>query len=43
MRGGRGKQEEWEDQESEVGKGIVILNVLCWKCNGIDEKRVKST
>ena len=36
-------REEWEDQESEVGKGIVILKVLCWKCNGIDEKRVKST
>ena len=40
---GRRKWEEWEDQESEVGKGIVILKVLCWKCNGIDEKRVKST
>ena len=40
---GRRKREEWEDQESEVGKGIVILKVLCWKCNGIDEKRVKST
>ena len=40
---GRRKWEEWEDQESEVGKGIVILKVLCWKCNGIDETRVKST
>jgi len=40
---GRGKQEEWEDQESKIGEGIVILKVLCWKCNGIDEKRVKST
>ena len=27
MRGGRGKQEEWEDQESEVGKVLSSLKV----------------
>ena len=28
-----GNREEWEDQEEVVGKSIVILKKLCWKCN----------
>ena len=38
-----GSREEWEDQESEAGRRIVILKVLCGKCNGINEKWVEST